>query len=273
MRGSVFCCLMAATALLGSSVQASAKAPGWRTVDENCTARNFHVNDLASFAQVKEQHLPAAATDSIDPGPNGSIRVHGWNQSDVLVKACVQAAADTESEAQALASQVSIAQGPGRIEPNGPSHDEQHYWSVSYEVWVPNVSNLELKANNGSIHVETVHGAIRFHTQNGSVHLADVGGDVDGSTTNGSLTIDLAGNAWNGNGLRAETTNGSVHLNLPEHYSAQVEASTVNGRIKVDFPVTVSGEIGNTMSFQLGNGGPAIHATTVNGSVHIGRRT
>lgn len=273
MRSSVFCCLMAATALIGFSIQASAKAPEWRNIGDDCTASNFHVNDLASYAQVKEQHLQAAATDSIDPGQNGSIRVHGWNQADVLVKACIQAAADTESEARTLASQVSIAQGPGQIEPNGPSTDEHRYWNVSYEVWVPNASNLELKANNGSIHVETVQGAIRFQTLNGSVHLADVGGDVDGSTTNGSLTIDLAGNAWNGNGLRAETTNGSVRLNLPEHYSAQVEASTVNGRIKVDFPVTVSGEIGKSMSFQLGSGGPAIHATTVNGSVHIGRRT
>lgn len=195
---SSFYFLIAAGALLGFSIQATAKTPEWRSIGDDCTAEHFHVNDLASFAQVKEQHLGAASTYSIDPRENGSIRVHGWNQGDVLVKACVQAAADTESEARSIASQVSIAQGEGQIEPNGPSRDENHYWSVSYEVWVPNASNLQLRANNGSIHVETIHGAIRFHTVNGSVHLADVGGDVDGSTTNGSLTIDLAGNAWNG---------------------------------------------------------------------------
>jgi DUF4097 and DUF4098 domain-containing protein YvlB len=63
-----------------------------------------------------------------------------------------------------------------------------------------------------------------------------------------------------------------VRLNLPENFSARVEASTVNGRIHVDFPVTVSGEIGKNMSFQLGSGGPTIHASTVNGSVHIGHK-
>lgn len=264
--------VLATGGLLSFSVLASAKAPSWTTAADDCSATHFHVNDLVSYAELKEQRLPAASTDSIDPGPNGSIRVHGWNQSDVLVKACVQTAAPTDSEARALASQVSIAQGPGQIEPKGPSTNHERYWNVSYEVWVPNVSNLSLKANNGSIHVETVHGQIRFHTTNGSVHLAEVGGDVDGSTTNGSLTIDLAGNAWNGSGLRAETTNGSVNLNLPDNYSAQVEASTVNGRVKVDFPVTLSGEIGKNMSFQLGSGGPTIHAKTVNGSVHIGRK-
>src|ERR1700685_228603 len=272
MKGSVLQFVVAAGALLSWSVQANAKVPSWTSEADNCSASHFHVNDLVSYAESKEQRLTAASTNSINPGANGSIRVHGWNQNDVLVKACVQVAGPTDSEARALASQVSIVQGPGQIEPNGPSTNHSLYWSVSYEVWVPNSSNLNLEANNGSIRVDTVHGRIRFHTPNGSVHLADVGGDVDGATTNGSLTIDLAGNAWNGSGLRAETTNGSVHLNLPDNYSARVEASTVNGRVNVDFPVTVSGEIGKDMSFQLGNGGPTIQAKTVNGSVHIGRR-
>lgn len=272
MKSSLSYLVLAAFTLINWSVQANA-TPRWPAAGDECSARNYHVNDLASYAEMKEQHMAAASGESIDPGANGSIRVHGWDHSDVLVKACVQAAAPSDSEARALVSQVSIAQGPGQIEPKGPSSNDQHHWSVSYEVWVPNASNLSLKANNGSIHVETVHGQIRFRTVNGSVHLSEVGGDVDGSTTNGSLSIDLAGNAWNGNGLRAETTNGSVNLNLPENYSAHVEASTVNGRLKVDFPVTVNGEIGKDMSFQLGNGGPTIEARTTNGSVHIGRRS
>jgi hypothetical protein len=271
MRGFVLCFVMVTGALLTCPAQAKAKTPSSTSETSDCSASHFHVNDLVSYADIKEQRLSPASTESINPGANGSIRVHGWNQNDVLVKACVQAAAPSESEAQALASQVSIAQGPGQIEPNGPSTNDQRYWSVSYEVWLPVASNLSLQANNGSIHIETVRGQIRFHTQNGSVHLADVSGDVDGSTTNGSLHIDLSGTAWSGSGLRAETTNGSVNLNLPENYSARVEASTVNGRVKVDFPVTISGEIEKNMSFQLGNGGPTIQAKTVNGSVHIGR--
>jgi DUF4097 and DUF4098 domain-containing protein YvlB len=272
MKGFVCCFVMAAGALLSFSAQASAKAPSWPDSGNGCSANNFHVNDLTSYAESKEQRLPAASMESINPGQNGSIRVHGWNQGDVLVKACVEAAADSESDARALASQVSIAQGPGDIEAKGPSPNDHQHWNVSYEVWLPHASNLNLKANNGSIHVETVQGEIRFHTLNGSVHLADVGGDVNGSTTNGSLSIDLTGNAWQGSGLHAATTNGSVNLNLPDNYSAQVEASTVNGRVKIDFPVTVSGDISKNMSFQLGSGGPTIEAKTINGSVHIGRK-
>jgi hypothetical protein len=272
MKTAVF--LVSAVSVLSLfSIAANAKVPtGMPGVDEDCSANHYRVNDLVSYAVIREQRLPLASMNYINPGQNGSIRVHGWDKGDVLVRACVQAAGQTESDARAVASQVSITSGTGKIEPKGPARGERVYWDLSYEVWVPNSSNLDLNANNGSISISAVRGQIRFRTQNGSVHLAEVGGDVDGATTNGSLNIDLMGSAFNGHGLRAETTNGSVRLNVPEKYSAQIEASTVNGGLHIDFPVSVSGEIGKTISFQLGGGGPTIETKTVNGGVHISRR-
>lgn len=274
MKSSVLFLVLAAGALFGLSSRAEAKV--WSRTDTggmDCSSSHFRDNDLISYAEMREQRLPSASTNYINPGQNGSIKVHGWNNADVLVKACIQAAAPSESEARGVASQVAITRGAGSIEPSGPATGDRLYWGVSYEVWVPNGSNLKVDANNGSISVDTVRGQIRFHTSNGSVHLSDVGGDVDGSTTNGSVTVELAGNGWNGNGLHVETTNGSVKLELPENFSAQIQASTVNGRVHSDFPITVSGDIGKSMSFQLGSGGPTIEARTVNGSVHIGRRS
>jgi Putative adhesin len=241
--------------------------------DDSCTTNNFHSDGLTGYAQTREQTLPAVSENYINPGANGSIRVHGWTGEEVRVKACIQAAAPSEGEAQTLASQVAIADGPGMIRASGPSTHDRSWWSVSYEVWVPNAANVKMEANNGSIGVDGVRGQIHFHTQNGSVRLSDVGGDVDGETTNGSLTVELAGTGWSGSGLRVQTTNGSVKLNLPESFSARLEVSTVNGKVHTDFPVTVSGEIQKNMSFVLGSGGATIEARTVNGSVHIGRRS
>ncbi len=237
----------------------------------DCSANNFRVNDLVSYAETREQHLAPQSNNMIDPGANGSVVVHGWSNNDILVKACIQTAAGTDSEARALASKVTITRGPGQIKPEGPSSNDSHYWGLSYEVWVPNRSNLEINTNNGSISIETVEGKIQFRTLNGSVHLAQVGGDVDGTTTNGSLHVDLAGSSWAGRGLNATTTNGSIQLNVPANYSAKVETSTVNGRVHVDFPVKVSGDVGKNLSFQLGSGGATIQARTTNGGVHISR--
>ncbi len=242
MKRSILFLILAAGVFSALSRRAEAKV--WSRTDEggmDCSSSHFRDNDLTSYAETREQRLPAASTNYINPGQNGSIRVHGWNNSDVLVKACIQAAAPSESEARAVATQVTIARGAGSIEPSGPATGDRLYWGVSYEVWVPNGSNVKMDANNGSISVDSVRGQIRFHTSNGSVHLSDVGGDVDGSTTNGSVSVELAGNGWNGSGLHVETTNGSVKLDLPENFSAQIQASTVNGRVHSDFPITVSG--------------------------------
>lgn len=272
MKRSFVCVLFVAGALAVLPSPARAESGSTVGTEDRCSADHFRVNDLVSYAESRDQQLTNGSLNHINPGANGSIKVHGWNNSDVLVRACIQTAAPSDSEARSLASQVRITGGVGMIEPSGPSTGESRYWSVSYEVWAPSTANLDLQANNGSIEVENVDSQVRFHTQNGSVHLDGVAGDVDGSTTNGSLTIDLAGSGSKGGALRAETTNGSVRLNLPKNFSAQVRASTVNGRVNVDFPITLSGEIGRTLSFQLGNGGPLVEAKTVNGSVHIARR-
>jgi len=236
-----------------------------------CSA-NHGWNDRANFAQTREERLQSAARNVVDPGMNGSIRIHGWNNPDVLVKACIQTTAPSESEAQALAAQVKITAGAGRIEASGPENRNERSWSVSYEIWMPAKAAASLNANNGSITAEDVQGSLRFHTLNGSVKLSNVGGDVDGETTNGSVQVTVVdtGNQGSG-GLHLATTNGSVNLKLPENVSANVEASTVNGSIRTDFPITVSGDIGKHLTFKLGAGGRAIEARTTNGSIHITR--
>lgn len=270
MRMTKLLPIFGSVALLVFPFQA-AKAQGDSPRSNRECRANSYQDGLATYAETRDQRLPAASTNRIDPGQNGSLMVHGWDQQDVLVRACIQTAAPSDSEARSLVSQVKIARGAGDMEPDGPSEDHEHRWNVSYEIWMPNTSNIDAHAYNGSIALDSLRGQIRFETLNGSVHLDRMGGDVDGSTTNGSVNIRVDGSKWDGRGLRAETTNGSVRITMPDNYSAKVEVSTVNGRVNVAFPITVSGEIGKSLSFQLGSGGPTIEARTTNGSVSVGR--
>jgi hypothetical protein len=240
--------------------------------DNWCSNRGWHSDGMVNHSEVREEHLAAAAENVVNPEQNGSIRVHGWASSDILVKACVQAAASDAGAAAALAKQVTVTDGAGRVVAKGPATADHSWWSVSYEIWVPASANLELQANNGSIHVEGTAGQIRAHTLNGSVKLKDVGGDVESETTNGSLTIELAGSGWQGKGLKLNTENGSIHLQLPASFGAEVEVSTVNGRLKNDFAADPISEDQHNLNVTIGAGGPKIEAHTVNGSVQISRQ-
>lgn len=252
-------------------IQAQVKASYTPSENRECSANQHRDDGRISYAEVREQTLTQASLNKIRPSMNGGAKVHGWAKPEVLVKACIQTSAPSDAEARALASQVTIARGPGEIEPDGPKLDQEHYWNVSYEVWVPTESNVDLKSMNGGLAIDDVHGDLRFDCLNGGVHLRGVSGDVEGSTVNGGIHVQLSGDRWNGKGMNLSTTNGGIHIEVPASYSANFESSTVNGGLHTDFPGANQDHHEKNLSVQVGNGGATIHTSTVNGGVHISR--
>jgi hypothetical protein len=237
----------------------------------DCDDQSSH-GDRETYCEIREETLAGGNPLDIDASPNGGIRVRGWDRGDVLVRARVVGYADTEDEARQIVSQVGLETGGGTVRARGPERRDHDYWVVSYEVSAPQNAQLTLNTVNGGISIRDLRGSVRFKARNGGIRLENVGGDFRGETTNGGLNIDLSGDRWEGSGLDVETRNGGVRLELPANYSAELEAGTVNGRLNIDFPVTVQGLVGKRISTVLGGGGPRIRAVTTNGGVSIRRR-
>lgn len=237
------------------------------------TCRDNWTNDkLVNHCEIKEQTL--AATDdviSVDGRVNGGIGVQGWDRNEILMRTRIQTAGPSEAEANDLAKQIRIETAGSKIFASGPSNRTDHWWSVSYELFVPRHSNLSLKTNNGGISITDVNGRLEFSALNGGVNLKGIGGSVKGGTTNGGLNVELSGDRWDGEALDVSTTNGGVSMSIPENYSAHLETGTVNGRLHIDFPVTVQGDITRELAVNLGSGGATIRAMTTNGGVRIRR--
>ena len=233
---------------------------------------NWQNDKQVSKCEIREQTLPATGdTLNVDGRQNGGISIKGWERNEILMRAKVQTSAPTEGEAKELASQIRIETGGSKISASGPENRNDHWWTVSYEIFVPLRSNLSLKTNNGGISISDVNGRMDFSAHNGGVHLSRVGGFVHGGTTNGGLHIELSGNRWDGEALDVSTTNGGVNMSIPENYSAHLETGTVNGRVNIDFPVTVQGDVTRELAVDLGGGGSTIKVKTVNGGVRIHR--
>jgi len=86
----------------------------------------------------------------VDGRQNGGISIKGANRADILVRAMVQAQADTDAEARTTGAQVIVHSSAGTVQADGPA---QKNWSVSYEIFVPEKTNLSLKANNGGVSI------------------------------------------------------------------------------------------------------------------------
>ncbi len=226
--------------------------------------RDAHACDVREVTMAR----PSGALQ-VNAKPNGGITVTGWDRSDILVRAKIQAQARAQSDAEEILGAIAISTEGGEVSATGPNRRGRRSWSVSYEVFVPRTLDLSLQSTNGGLRVLDIDGTLALRTTNGGIALDGVAGDVQARTTNGGIKVTLIGDRWDGKGLEARTTNGSVSLRVPEGYSAHLETGTRNGGITVGFPIQVQGRIGRTLSTDIGGGGATISATTTNGSVRI----
>lgn len=263
---------MLALALLAPVAPATAQ----RIVDDDdwisrCEDYSWR-SDRARHCESREYSIRSLSGPLIVDGrENGGITVIGWDRDSVSVIARIQANADHEDDARALAKQVTVSVSSGRISADGPSSRRRQSWAVSYEIRVPRRTDLDLRTHNGGIGVREVSGNIDMEAHNGPITVRSAGGRVRGRTTNGPLRAELSGARWEGAGLDLQTTNGPVVLEIPERYAAELQAGTTNGPMRVDFPITVQGRIGRRIETTLNGGGPLIRAITTNGPLSLRR--
>jgi Toastrack DUF4097 len=262
-----FFLMAAATATL------PAAAPHQRAGDDWCRSERSNNSDRENFCEVRQFTVVAAGTMTVNAEPNGGIEVNGEARGDVQVLARINAQAETQARAKQIADAVKVTATPSDVSADGPSGlGRREGWSVSYRLAVPNVSMLSLKTTNGGISIRDVDGQIEFKTVNGGVKLTNLAGDVKGRTSNGGVDVDLDGPGWKGEGLDVQTSNGGVHLRIPEQYSAHLETGTVNGGLNIDFPITVQGRVDRELSANLGGGGAPIRVRTHNGGVKVSKK-
>ncbi len=242
-------------------------------MDDPWCDRSWGDRDADRYCEVREFALAAnRQVISVDGRANGGITVEGWNRNEIFVRAKVQAWSRWDDDAMDIASEIEVLADSREIRADGPRMGRREGWSVSYEVMVPYESNLSLETVNGGIKVLGVHGNNDFRASNGGITLDQVGGDVRGRTTNGGIHVELDGDEWDGAGLDVQTTNGGVTMDIPDDFRATLTSGTVNGGLRIDFPIVVQGRINRRhITTDLNGGGTPIRAVTTNGGVTIRR--
>jgi DUF4097 and DUF4098 domain-containing protein YvlB len=250
---------------------APSPASARQAVQDWCSERNIGRNQ---HCEVRQITMRAGTGElSIDVGANGSIRVEGYDGADVRVTAQVLSRAGNAQAARELAQAVEIHARDGAIRATGRRTTGQQSWSVNVRVQVPTGTAITARTTNGAINVRATQAGAMVRTTNGSIDLADVAGRIEARSTNGSIraTISPAGQITDG--IQLSTTNGAVHLALPETAAASLDLSTTNGSITTDVPISVQGRVNRRqLSGVIGGGGPEIRVKTTNGGIRITRR-
>ncbi len=205
---------------------------------------------------------------------NGDVHIATWDRAEIKVDAVkrakkqahldeVKIVVDTRADHIQIKTKYPEAKGWWRRNNNSTS--------VDYTLTVPKTSRLEsINTVNGGIDIENVHGGVKANSVNGHVNATGAIGDVRLSTVNGSVRASFGALK---NSVALNSVNGSVTVALPADVNADVSANTVNGGISSEFALQATAHfpISKDMHGKLGQGGPDVRMSTVNGGIHLDR--
>ena len=182
----------------------------------------------------------------------------GWFISNVGVDITITAPVSTDMELEI---------SNGAIELNGIEGTGTLRTSNG-EIVLENVKgDFEGRTSNGKIEVDTLEGTAFLRTSNGGLDLKGVTGEVDAETSNGGISY--SGDMIAGGDNRLITSNGNVDVELLGTPSIELDASTSNGDITSELPITATTTGDDHLVGTIGDGEADLHIKTSNGDVTI----
>ncbi len=149
---------------------------------------------------------------------------------------------------------------------------------------------FDCHTSDGSIRLSDVTaGSLRADTSDGSITLENVRADtatvrtIDGSirwqdavaariechSSDGAIQVEYAPEGPKAPDIRITASEGGITLVTPPELSAQIDASTNDGSINTDLPITIRGKVGKSLRGDIGGGEGRIYLRTDDGSITI----
>lgn len=138
---------------------------------------------------------------------------------------------------------------------------------VDYDIRVPANLKVNVQNVNGAITITRIDNEINAETVNGSINVSGCPGVVNVNGVNGKVTCNIDSLT---SGITVDVINGTVNIGGLKYVNANVDATTVNGRVK--FKNLSFSDINSekrSLTGTLGKGGSTIRVSAVNGSINF----
>lgn len=127
---------------------------------------------------------------------------------------------------------------------------------------------VEADSSGGSVHLERVTGNVHAESSGGSVTIVEADGRVTASSSGGPVAVRFtAGNAHGGD---LDSSGGGVEVHVDPAVGLTVDASSSDGPVSCDLPLTVQGKISrHSLHGALHGGGELLHLRSSGGGIRI----
>jgi len=246
---------------------------------------------------------------------DGSIEVRGWDRDEVVVS--VEKVGPDQKTVERIQVKATQDGGAITIDVPKPSPLEttgmRRTPSANLVVSVPLNTAVVARSGDGSISIRRANGSMDLDTQDGSVRVEEVTGALMARTGDGNVDVrklDGQAEVHTGDGtvgldgvltgVKVETRDGgvevtarpgsrtdsdwevttgdgSIRVEVPQGFGAEVDARTGDGRVRVDSLTDTADakkderEDRDSMTGRLGGGGKALRLRTSSGSITVKR--
>jgi DUF4097 and DUF4098 domain-containing protein YvlB len=130
--------------------------------------------------------------------------------------------------------------------------------------------DMDVESGDGHQEIDSVDGKLHAHTGDGHIRATGRFDSLDLSTGDGRIEARaLPGSAMNSS-WTLHSGDGSVSLQLPDNFAADIDLHTGDGHINLDIPVTVEGRVGEKdIRGKMNGGGNLLTVHTGDGSIEI----
>jgi DUF4097 and DUF4098 domain-containing protein YvlB len=134
------------------------------------------------------------------------------------------------------------------------------------EVLDASAESYTLNTDSGKVTVEGARGKIHAHSGFGGIHIRGTAAILDLSTSSGS--IEFTGSLGDGTSV-LHTNFGDIRVRLPADAQFRLDLSTNSGELECGFSVTATKSSRTHLVGTVGEGGPALEASTDSGRVSV----
>lgn len=225
-------------------------------------------NDV-SHIEREERRLTVQGTPSLTLATfDGAIEVLSSDRPEVLVE--IEKRGIDKEAADSI--RVEISQNLNEISvqaKNRTGGDRKFLFgrqpSAALRITVPRAAHVRARSGDGRIEVRELRGDVTVETGDGSIRIEAVDGAVDAQSGDGSIRVDGALTR-----LRARSGDGSVVIRAADGSLADADwsISTGDGSVTLELPARFDAEL----DAQTGDGRVVLRGTELSGEQRTGRR-
>jgi hypothetical protein len=196
----------------------------------------------------------SGATELFVKIEEGAITIEGSDQPSIEVRL------DTDDDV--AYDDISFRQDGGRVVLEVKA-------AADIELVVPPAISVTLFTGDGHIEVDGFAGALQARTDDGHIEVRGRFHTLNLATGDGDIEAEVDSGSRMAVGWTLHTDDGSIELRLPRDFAADLDASTRDGSVNVDFPLNAARVQDMSVNGKLNGGGLPLIAHTNDGHIEI----